>query len=132
MTARIETEENRVVYSGPIRIDERGTGEVSPLGTGVKGENGDGAGCCFEICLEPDGEAYGRIEIGEASEVDMIREASEKSYEDTGDGKDKKDGENGLNWHKYSCDVDIPDGVHALYLIYHGGRKVQLKEIVFE
>ena len=43
-----------------------------------------------------------------------------------------KDFGESLSWKLFETDVDIPDGVHALYLIYHGKEKVQLKEIILK
>ena len=39
---------------------------------------------------------------------------------------------NSLSWNLFEADVNIPDGIHALYLIYHGDKKVQLKEIILK
>ena len=36
-----------------------------------------------------------------------------------------------LAWSVFEAEVDIPDGVHALYLIYHGNDRIQIKDIIF-
>ncbi|MBQ8913419.1 MAG: glycosyl hydrolase family 43, partial [Lachnospiraceae bacterium] len=102
--ARYENDENRVVYEGPIRIDERGTGEIDGEINPVN-EN-DIKECFFDIKINSDGDILGRIYM-----------------EDFG---------NSLSWNLFEADVNIPDGIHALYLIYHGDKKVQLKEIILK
>lgn len=99
VTARIEAAENKVVYSGPIRIDERC---VSDDKDEVRTEKHADTAPVLEIYLEENGEKVGEISIGNSAE-----------------------------WTEYRSDVKIPDGVHALYFVYHGSEKIQLKEIAF-
>ena len=99
VTARIETAENKVVYNGPIRIDERC---VSDDKDEVRTEKHADTAPMLEIYLEENGEKVGEISIGNSAE-----------------------------WTEYRSDVKIPDGVHALYFVYHGSEKIQLKEIAF-
>lgn len=99
VTARIETAENKVVYSGPIRIDERC---VSDDKDEVRTEKHTDTAPVLEIYLKENGEKVGEISIGNSAE-----------------------------WTEYRSDVKIPDGVHALYFVYHGSEKIQLKEIAF-
>lgn len=99
VTARIETAENKVVYNGPIRIDERC---VSDDKDEVRTEKHADTAPVLEIYLEENGEKVGEISIGNSAE-----------------------------WTEYRFDVKIPDGVHALYFVYHGSEKIQLKEIAF-
>ena len=99
VTARIETAENKVVYNGPIRIDERC---VSDDKDEVRTEKHADTAPVLEIYLEENGEKIGEISIGNSAE-----------------------------WTEYRSDVKIPDGVHALYFVYHGSEKIQLKEIAF-
>ena len=99
VTARIETAENKVVYNGPIRIDERC---VSDDKDEVRTEKHADTAPVLEIYLEENGEKVGEISIGNSAE-----------------------------WTEYRSDVKIPDGVHALYFVYHGSEKIQLKEIAF-
>ena len=99
VTARIETAENKVVYSGPIRIDERC---VSDDKDEVRTEKHADTAPMLEIYLKKNGEKVGEISIGNSAE-----------------------------WTEYRSDVKIPDGVHALYFVYHGSEKIQLKEIAF-
>ncbi len=99
VTARIEAAENKVVYNGPIRIDERC---VSDDKDEVRTEKHADIAPVLEIYLEENGEKVGEISIGNSAE-----------------------------WTEYRSDVKIPDGVHALYFVYHGSEKIQLKEIAF-
>ena len=99
VTARIEAAENKVVYNGPIRIDERC---VSDDKDEVRTEKHADTAPVLEIYLEENGEKVGEISIGNSAE-----------------------------WTEYRFDVKIPDGVHALYFVYHGSEKIQLKEIAF-
>ena len=99
VTARIEAAENKVVYNGPIRIDERC---VSDDKDEVRTEKHADTAPVLEIYLEENGEKIGEISIGNSAE-----------------------------WTEYRSDVKIPDGVHALYFVYHGSEKIQLKEIAF-
>lgn len=99
VTARIEAAENKVVYNGPIRIDERC---VSDDKDEVRTEKHADTAPVLEIYLEENGEKAGEISIGNSAE-----------------------------WTEYRSDVKIPDGVHALYFVYHGLEKIQLKEIAF-
>ncbi len=164
LTARFENEENKVVYEGPIRIDERGTGELGDelvmlesnlMGSGeyvykdksseAKNQDTDRVaedsfgndtnnslkkGCYFEIKITPDGESVGRVDVVEDN---MDSETGKSSNAKADEVYDKNDCLNSGNlaWNTFSGEVDIPDGVHAFYLIYHGGCKVQLKEIEF-
>lgn len=99
VTARIETAENKVIYSGPVRVDERC---VSDDKDEVRTEKHADTAPVLEIYLEENGEKVGEISIGNSAE-----------------------------WTEYRFDVKIPDGVHALYFVYHGSEKIQLKEIAF-
>lgn len=99
VTARIEAAENKVIYSGPVRVDERC---VSDDKDEVRTEKHADTAPVLEIYLEENGEKVGEISIGNSAE-----------------------------WTEYRSDVKIPDGVHALYFVYHGSEKIQLKEIAF-
>ena len=99
VTARIETAENKVVYTGPVRVDERC---VSDDKDEVRTEKHADTAPVLEIYLKENGKKVGEISIGNSAE-----------------------------WTEYRSDVKIPDGVHALYFVYHGSEKIQLKEIAF-
>lgn len=34
-------------------------------------------------------------------------------------------------WTEYRTSINIPAGVHALFFVYHGTEKIQIKEIAF-
>ena len=61
------------------------------------------SGGTYEVKTELDGPTLGKVEI-----------------------------ENQNIWHKYKINTKIPDGVHALYLVYTGGGNHQLKCIDIE
>lgn len=111
--ARMESDNNKVEYHGPLRLDERCEEDMQimsehenkdSLFTNVSpkkiGKYSDYP--YFELRLNPDGEAVGEIRLGESD-----------------------------TWELYSAKVSIPNGIHALYLIYHGKERVQLKTIFF-
>lgn len=102
ITARMENDDNRVVYSGPLRVDERSDVKTSSddLINGSHSFEGDPY---FEIRLKEDGDCIGKVMLT-----------------------------NGVyTWNDMTGKIDVPDGVFALYLIYHGNERAQLKEISF-
>lgn len=56
----------------------------------------------LEIRLEENGPAIGEIALGNSAE-----------------------------WTKYRTEIPVVTGVHALFFVYHGSEKIQLKEILF-
>ena len=132
LLARFENDENKVIYDGPIRIDERGTGDIGDelvmlesklMGSGEYvykdkentlkkniDKEDDNKECYFDIKIEPDGDILGKIYMQDISQED----------------------EDGFSWKLFESEADIPDGTHALYLIYHGSKKVQLKEVILK
>ncbi len=122
--AREETPENLVVLDAPLRVDERTDQEGfeqanAPAGDGfgndswgigdadsqATGSDGAAIAGAFDIRLTPDGESVGRIEVPVA--------------------------EDPMAWISCEGEVTIPDGTHALYLIYKGNKKTQLKTLTF-
>jgi len=61
----------------------------------------------FEIRLQPDGNEIARIVL------------------------QMEEQEDSMEWNTVMTKVEVPNGIHPLYLIYHGAGCVQLKEIVF-
>ncbi len=100
--ARIENDDNRIVYSGPVRCDERCDESVEK--SNIKGEEIDCETPYFDILIEENGKPIGRIDITDKS------------------GK----------WNNFSVKVNIPDGIYPVYLVYHGKESIQLKEIEFK
>ena len=97
---RFETDNNKAVFEGPIRIDERGTGNQIPASKPC-----DDTDFRFEVRTSIDGENIGVIRLS------------------SGDNNDDSE------WVWKSSEVNAPDGVNPLYLIYRGNRKVQLRRI---
>lgn len=103
---RTENEQNKVVYDGPVRIDERCVEDESRQLKGMPAVECDGKGY-FEIRLQPEGEETARIELPTEKQRDA------------------------MEWLTVTTKVDISKGIYPLYLIYHGEGSVQLKEIVY-
>ena len=61
----------------------------------------------FDICVTEDSESIGRIDIPVSEDISETE------------------------WRWCENKVDFPEGVHAVYLVYHGRIKVQLKDIRF-
>ena len=99
VTARMETSENKVVYTGPVRIDERCIPEQNDAPQNGTQEHKEPV---LEVRLEEKGPAVCQIKLGRAAV-----------------------------WTEYTAAVQIPQGVHALYFVYHGTEKIQLREISF-
>ncbi|WP_347007910.1 hypothetical protein [Coprococcus eutactus] len=131
VNVRYETDANKVVYEGPVRVDERCENQeqikdANDL-TGNKSTSMDES--CdidadgvndkkrsasdvqnhgyFDICVTEDNESIGRIDIPVSEDISETE------------------------WRWRENKVDFPEGVHAVYLVYHGSRKLQLKDIRF-
>lgn len=101
VVARIESAKNKVIYNGPVRIDERCISEA-PTPDICKQNDQEYKAPVLEIRLEENGPKIGEIAIGSDDD-----------------------------WTEYQTHISIPDGVHALFFIYHGSEKIQIKEICF-
>lgn len=110
LTARIETDENKVVYQGPLRIDERCEEEIAKSTSIADVSVEEDLAGYFLVYIDEQGPAVGKIPIP--------NNGPERVAED-------------LLWQTYEDLVKIPDGIYPLYLIYHGEKKVQLKKITF-
>ena len=99
IVGRIETEENKARFDTPARLDARSRLIHKPVDMPVPENN------FFELRLEPEGPACGKINITDAEDEHA--------------------------WECFTGDVRIPDGIHALYLVYHGKDKFQMKELKF-
>lgn len=100
---RKETEENRVVYEGPLRLDER----------------------CME---EGEGSADRNSSPGEVIyDRDVLEVRLEESGPVVGVIPLVHDGE----WRTCKGKVAIPDGVHGLFFVYRGTGCIQMKEFQF-
>ncbi|MBP5261689.1 MAG: family 43 glycosylhydrolase [Clostridiales bacterium] len=65
ITARVETEDNRVIFTDPIRIDERAEADNEKL-KNRKVECSDTP--YVDICLAENGDPVGRLDIGDSAE----------------------------------------------------------------
>ena len=99
VTARIETAENKVVYTGPVRVDERCVSDDTDK---IRREMLLNTSPVLEIYFEENGVKVGEISIGNSAE-----------------------------WTEYKTNVNIQDGIHALYFVYRGTNKIQLKDFSF-
>ena len=112
ITYRMETEKNRVIFDGRYRTDIRSQddenfantyAEKDTLTDIVKPRQSTENAPQFGICIDTAENEIGTLLLDEKAE----------------------------DWIKVTVQIEIPDGVHALYLVYKGQAKVQLIEIHF-
>lgn len=112
ITYRMETEKNRVIFDGRYRTDIRSQddenfantyAEKDTLTDIVKPRQSTENALQFGICIDTAENEIGTLLLDEKAE----------------------------DWKKVTVQIEIPDGVHALYLVYKGQAKVQLIEIHF-
>ena len=112
ITYRMETEKNRVIFDGRYRTDVRSQddenfantyAEKDTLTNIVKPGQSTENTPQFGICIDTAENEIGTLLLDEKAE----------------------------DWKKVTVQIEIPDGVHALYLVYKGQAKVQLIEIHF-
>lgn len=112
ITYRMETEKNRVIFDGRYRTDIRSQddenfantyAEKDTLTNIVKPRQSTENTPQFGICIDTAENEIGTLLLDEKAE----------------------------DWKKVTVQIEIPDGVHALYLVYKGQAKVQLIEIHF-
>lgn len=112
ITYRMETEKNRVIFDGRYRTDVRSQDdenfantyvEKDTLTNIVKPRQSTENTPQFGICIDTAENEIGTLLLDEKAE----------------------------DWKKVTVQIEIPDGVHALYLVYKGQAKVQLIEIHF-
>lgn len=112
ITYRMETEKNRVIFDGRYRTDVRSQddenfantyAEKDTLTNIVKPRQSTENAPQFGICIDTAENEIGTLLLDEKAE----------------------------DWKKVTVQIEIPDGVHALYLVYKGQAKVQLIEIHF-
>lgn len=100
---RKETEKNKVRQDAPARKDERCEVEAARCMT-AENSSELPTRAYFDILNAEKGEPVGKIPV-----------------------PDELSGE----WESLFAKVDIPDGIHPLYFVYHGKDAVQMKEIEF-
>lgn len=98
---RFETDANKVICDVPLRNDERCANEEARIKEYLSSRKPfDGKIPYFEVRTSLDGDEKGRILLD--------HKASDSS------------------WDSYEGDVKIPNGINALFFIYHGNEKIQL------
>ena len=105
LTARVESDRNRVLYEGPVRVDERsgsGNTEKKPDAEHGSAEDAIRDKLFFEVRLTEDGPVVGEIALSDCEE-----------------------------WTVFEGNISVPDGVHGLFLTYKGNKRVQLLTVAF-
>ena len=111
ITYRMETEKNRVIFGGRYRTDIRSQDDENFANTYsaeeqkvlTKPVNPDrSTENYFSICCDTPNAEVGRLVLDDVED-----------------------------WKTIITSVNIPDGIHAFYLVYHGQKKIQLMELLF-
>ena len=111
ITYRMETEKNRVIFDGRYRTDIRSQDDENFTNTYstekqkllTESVNPDrSTENYFSICCDTPNAEVGRLVLDDVED-----------------------------WKTIITSVNIPDGIHAFYLIYHGQKKIQLMELLF-
>lgn len=112
ISARTETDANRVVYQGPLRTDERSKDDDNFLQyqkeekKSLQEKAGQkGMDAYIELFTDPEQKvSVGTLDVSGLPET----------------------------WTDIRTELRIPDGVYGIYLVYHGTKKLQLREIFLE
>lgn len=111
ITYRMETEKNRVIFDGRYRTDIRSQDDENFANTYsaeeqkalTKPVNPDrSTENYFSICCDTPNAEVGRLVLDDVED-----------------------------WKTIITSVNIPDGIHAFYLVYHGQKKIQLLKLLF-
>lgn len=111
ITYRMETEKNRVIFDGRYRTDSRSQDDENFANTYSAEEqkaltkpiNPDrSTENYFSICCDTPNAEVGRLVLDDVED-----------------------------WKTIITSVNIPDGIHAFYLVYHGQKKIQLLKLLF-
>lgn len=111
ITYRMETEKNRVIFDGRYRTDVRSQDDENFANTYSAEEqkgmtepvNPDrSTENYFSICCDTPNAEVGRLVLDDVED-----------------------------WKTIITSVNIPDGIHAFYLVYHGQKKIQLLKLLF-
>ena len=111
ITYRMETEKNRVIFDGRYRTDIRSQDDENFTNTYstekqkslTESVNPDrSTENYFSICCDTPNAEVGRLVLDDVE-----------------------------GWKTIITSVNIPDGIHAFYLVYHGQKKIQLMELLF-
>lgn len=111
ITYRMETEKNRVIFDGRYRTDIRSQDDENFANTYSTEKQKSltesvnpnrSTEIYFSICCDTPNAEVGRLVLDDAED-----------------------------WKTIITSVNIPDGIHAFYLVYHGQKKIQLMELLF-
>ena len=111
ITYRMETEKNRVIFDGRYRTDIRSQDDENFTNTYstekqkllTESVNPDrSTENYFSICCDTPNAEVGRLVLDDVED-----------------------------WKTIITSVNIPDGIHAFYLVYHGQKKIQLMKLLF-
>lgn len=111
ITYRMETEKNRVIFDGRYRTDIRSQDDENFANTCsaeeqkvlTKPVNPDrSTENYFSICCDTPNAEVGRLVLDDVED-----------------------------WKTIITSVNIPNGIHAFYLVYHGQKKIQLLKLLF-
>lgn len=111
ITYRMETEKNRVIFDGRYRTDIRSQDDENFTNTYstekqkllTESVNPDrSTENYFSICCDTPNAEVGRLVLDDVED-----------------------------WKTIITSVNIPDGIHAFYLVYHGQKKIQLLKLLF-
>lgn len=112
ISARMETDVNRVVYRGPLRTDERSKDDDNFLQYQKEEKQS-----LQETAGQKDMDAY----------IELFTDPEQKTSVGTLDVSRLPE-----TWTDIRTEFRIPDGVYGIYLVYHGTKKLQLREIFLE
>lgn len=112
ISARTETDANRVVYQGPLRTDERSKDDDNFLQYQKEEKQS-----LQEKAGQKDMDAY----------IELFTDPKQKTSVGTLDVSRLPE-----TWTDIRTEIKIPDGVYGIYLVYHGTKKLQLREIFLE
>ena len=111
ITYRMETEKNRVIFDGRYRTDIRSQDDENFANTYSAEKQkaltesvnlNRSTENYFSICCDTPNAEVGRLVLDDVED-----------------------------WKTIITSVNIPDGIHAFYLVYHGQKKIQLMELLF-
>lgn len=102
VVVRMENEKNHVRYEGPVRVDAR-SGEFEFPAHSIRNPGVPAKESMLEIRLSETGDALAFILIDETND----------------------------EWQTCRTSAEIEDGMHPLFFVYHGCKKIQMKEIGF-
>lgn len=116
VVVRKETDSNRVVYEGPLRVDERCQSDAEAI---LKKEPGQAVSS--RETMKDDGKEQAYFEIRLAENGPGVAKILLDDVKDSAD----------MIWKTYETSFLVSEGTYPMYFVYHGQERVQLREIVF-